>query len=213
MSFVTVAAGAKLEGQLRPILLVGVLLFTGAVRADAQNDGRRHRFWGGLGVGYGSASFSCDTCRSGPRLGGWDLYLAGGWWPSPQVRLGIEWREWFNGLKKAARLPGIGTFNVLLSYYPRIRGGPFIEAGVGRSWYDLGKGSGDPVEPFSSDTDYAFGAGWGYQVGVGWELHSYTPRVTYVRGNRRTLHAQDGGTVATGWRQNVLLVEVGYRTP
>jgi hypothetical protein len=190
------------------LIVALVLLFAGAVRADAQNDGRRHSFWAGFGLGYGSASFSCDTCHSDPWLGGYDFYFTGGETFSPHVRVGAELRRWFHWLKRGI-LPSSGTVTVLLSYYPRVRGGPLVEIGCGRSWYDLGK----PIESFSSDATYASGTGWGCTAGVGWELRSFTPRVTFAYGSGKRLQAPDGATMTTGWKQNVLLVEAGYRTP
>lgn len=181
-----------------------VLLFAGAVRADAQNDGRRHGFWGGFGLGSGLASFSCDTCHSGPWLGGYDFYFTGGHTYGPHVRVGAELRRWSRWVKRGT-LPSSGTVTLLLSYYPRVHGGPLGEIGCGSSWYDLRKAS--------SDTTYASGTGWGCSASVGWELRSFTPRLTYAYGSVGTLHAPGGATVATGWRQNVFLVEAGYRTP
>src|SRR5712664_2289993 len=53
----------------RFLLVVGALLFACDAPAHAQDDGTRHGFWFGLGLGYGSAHVACDTCSSGPRLG------------------------------------------------------------------------------------------------------------------------------------------------
>jgi hypothetical protein len=126
-----------------------------------------------------------------------------------------EYRAWLNGLKKDDSLPTLDLGTLLLTYYPRIRGGPFVEAGGGFANYSLEKGTGDPIEPVSKTTpSFAEGWGWGYALGVGWSrLSGFTPRVTYAYGEERRLHAAGDGTVATGWKQKVLLVEVGFRTP
>jgi hypothetical protein len=120
-----------------------------------------------------------------------------------------------NGLKKGKELGVITTGTAVVSYYPRVNGGPFLEGGVGLSDYLLGKGTGDPIEPISRDTTYASGAAWGYTLGLGWTVPgktvSFTPRVDYALGRTRTLHSPDGATVATGWTPNVLLVEAGFR--
>ena len=201
-----------LTATARSRVIVGVLLVACARPVRAQDECRRHGFWFGLGLGYGSAHVACDTCSSGPRLGGWDLSFDLGATPSPHVGLGVGGFGWLHGWK-GDRLPAIDTWTVSLSYYPRIHGGPFVEAGVGLSHYMLAKGTGDPLESISNGTSPAAGTGVGYTLGVGWEVNggSLTPRVTYAYGSVGTLHASDGATVATGWRQNLLLVELGFR--
>src|SRR2546429_2682488 len=103
------------------------LLFAGAVPAHAQDDRARHGVWGGLGLGYGLASFSCDSC-SHPPLSGFVISGNFGVTPNPHVRLGLGLDGWENGLH-TGKLPTIEMWTVLLSYYPRISGGPDIEAG------------------------------------------------------------------------------------
>jgi len=177
--------------------------------AQAKQDRPRHGLWGGFGLGYGSAGFSCDTDCSGSRFGGVTVSFDLGWTFGPHVRLGAEGRGWMHGLN--GNVPEVYTGGVLLSYYPRIRGGPFYEGGVGVSYYDLGKGTGDPLEPVSG-TPYYSGTGWGLTLGAGWDFgNGGVARLDYAYGNVGSLHAPDGATIATGWRQNVLFIEVGIR--
>src|SRR4029077_13734525 len=129
-----------------------------------------------------------------PRLGGWTVTGDFGWIPIQNMRLGADFRTWVNGSKKDRPLPFIGTLTMLLSYYPRIRSGPFVEGGLGLSYYTLGQGTGDPIEPLSKTRTYNSGTGWGHTIGVGWEGHSVTPRVTYAYG-------KESGTVPPGWKQ------------
>src|SRR5205809_5067397 len=89
----------------RSPLVVTVMLLANVTPVLAQQ--ARHRFWLGGGLGYGAASVSCDTCRGGQRLGGWTAAFEAGATLSPHVRVGAEWREWFNGLKPGGRLPSI----------------------------------------------------------------------------------------------------------
>jgi hypothetical protein len=197
----------------RPLLVVGVLLFARDALAHAQDS--RHGTWMEWGLGYGSASFSCDTCTRSTQFGGWTFAFEIGGTPSDQVRLGAELRSWFNGLKRSAPLAGIATGTLSVSYYPRFRGGPFLEGGAGLSYYVLGKGTGDPIEPLSRDTTYYSGTGWGFTFGVGWEVplghgDALTPRISYHHGFVSTLHSPDGARVATGWNQNLLSVEVRF---
>jgi len=199
-----------------PILVVLMSLdVLPALAQGMQEHGKQHGFWAGLGFGYGSARSSCDNCSNSPRLGGWTFSGDFGWMPGQHVRVGVEFREWLNGLKKNSQLPVITAATMLMSYYARTGAGPFVDGGVGLSHYMIGKGTGDPIEPFSRDTTYASGAGWGYTLGVGWTVrslgNSFTPRVTYAFGNKRTLHTPDGAPIATGWEPRVLLIEGAWR--
>src|SRR5205823_1217059 len=87
------------------------------------------------------------------------------------------------------------------------RHGPCLGAGFGFSNYALEHGTGDPLEPVSDDPSYFSGTGWGYTLGVGWE----SLRIVYHYGKVGALRDPRGATVATGWRQNMLLVEFAGR--
>lgn len=73
--------------------------------STAHGPAGRHGFWLDLGLGRGSASFSCDTCRRGPRLGGSEISIGVGGTPSPHVQLGVEWRAWINGWAESPQPP------------------------------------------------------------------------------------------------------------
>ena len=165
-----------------------------------------------LGLGYGSASFSCDTCASTQHLGGWTLSFGAGGTLSPHLRLGADVRVWVNGLKAGEKLPGIDVVGLKLSYYRRPRGGPFALAGVGLSHYEVCKGRGDPLEPCTTGSSYYSGSGWGVTLGGGWEIArgrgALRPVLTFHHGAVRRVHSPDGATVATGWNQNLLTVEL-----
>ena len=184
------------------ILLLSLLWFATGVRANAQDDTTRHTLWGGLGLGYGLASFSCDSCEHA-ALSGWSFFLNGGITPSAHLRAGVEGDFWLNGLRKGP-LPTIDTWTVFLACYPRIHSRLYIQGGVGLSHYGLEHGTGDPLEPGSHDPAYAAAMGWGYTLGVGWEDRV---RLTYARGNVGTLHG--GGPGSASWRQNLFLLELG----
>jgi len=192
------------------LLVVPVIALLGIVPTYAQAP--RHGAWMDLGLGYGSASFSCDTCSGSQRLGGWTIsFGAGGTW-NPHLRVGGAARVWLNGLKTGGRLPGIDAVTLSLSYYHRTYGGPFVVGGAGLSHYELCKGTGDPIEPCSRDTTYLSGWGWGLTLGAGWEIpngrSAVRPLVAFHRGVVRALHSSGGATVATGWKQNLLTVEL-----
>lgn len=190
----------------RLLIIVSVLLYTCDELARAQGDDTRHGVWLGVGLGYGAAGFSCDTCGQGRELDGWTFNLGLGGTPNPHVRLGVQGDFWMNGLRRG-QLPTISAGTVLLAYYPHVTGSSFVEAGVGRSNYALEHGTGDPLEPVSHDPSYLSGTGTGFALGFGWE----SLRVVYHYGNVGALRDPSGATVATGWKQKMVLVGIVSR--
>jgi len=190
----------------RLLIIVSVLLYTCDALARAQGDDTRHGAWLGVGLGYGSAGFSCDTCGRSRELGGWTFNLGLGGTPNPHVQLGVQGDFWENGLRRG-RLPTISTGTVLLAYYPRVTGSAFVEAGLGLSNYALEHGTGDPLEPVAREPSYFSGTGRGYTLGFGWE----GIRVVYHYGNVGALRDPSGAMIATGWKQKMLLVEIANR--
>jgi hypothetical protein len=150
-----------------------------------------------------------------PRLGGWTVSADVGWRVNQHWQIGADFRSWLNGLKADDSLPGFYTGTALLSYYPRIpwARGLFVEGTRGFSWYEMTRGSGDPLEPVPVNSPtYASGNGSAYTIGLGWEGRQWiTARLTYVHGEQRSIHAGGDGTVATGWRQRAVFVEAGVR--
>jgi hypothetical protein len=204
-----------MTSNARSLLIVSLLLRVSVPHTDAQET-QSGRLWGGFGLGYGAASFACTSCdyrqvtgSNSNRLDGWTVSGSFGWRFNRRVRLDLEYRGWLNGLKAGDSLPGIDHFTLFLSDSPRILRGLFVEGGGALTHYTLGLGRGDPLEPHQRVDDFAAGYGWGYGFGAGWHGRScFTPRVTYIYGKEPRLHAADGVTVATGWRHNVLLLEI-----
>ena len=192
----------------RSLTVLSVLSFAGAILAPAQDN--MHGLWMDLGLGYGSARFACDTCTSNHRLDGWTLSGGFGGTLSPHVHLGGDIRVWLNGLKAGTPLPGISLGSLVLSYYPRRRGGPFVLGGAGVSHYEVCKGKGDPIDPCTNDPSYSSGTGWGFTVGAGWEIRSWLqPVLAYHYGAIGKVNSS-GGSVATGWKQSLLTLEVRF---
>lgn len=196
----------------RSLLVITALGLLSTAGAHAQNDTLRHGFWFGVDLGGGSMEFSCDTCMSDSRVGGFSGGLSLGATLTPHARLGADLRGWQHGLS-SDRAPRIVTAMMLLDYFPRIRGGPFAEGGGGYSNYSLVKESGDPLELDHVDTTYHSGKGWGYALGAGWDFQSagFTPRIVFLRGIVGTLHSPSGSPVATGSKQSLLLIEACFR--
>jgi hypothetical protein len=190
---------------VRALLVIAVVLLRCGAPLHAQGSGVRHGGWGGLGFGFGTAKFACDTCR-GPWLAGVTLMGHLGFTPNPHVRVGFGGSGWAQPWK-GKNVPTIDSWSVLVSYYPRIRGGPFVDAVVGTAHFDLAQ-NGDPEAPSP-----AAGTGLGLTLGFGWEVNGgyFTPRVYYTFGNVGALRDASHATVATGWTQHLLVVEVGFR--
>lgn len=188
-----------------------------AAQASAQDTRRSHGFWVGGGPGAGSIGFICDSCnrlltegRNGPRLGGWMYSVNVGYAASAHTQVGIEYRSWLHGWKGDS-LPSLELGNVLVTYFPRLQGGPFFEGGTGVSYYSLVQGTGDPIEPVSESTpSSAAGWGWGYTLGAGWDFHHLRPRLTYAHGREHHVH-NSSVNVANGWTHDALLFEIGIR--
>ena len=194
-----------MRAALGSLLVIAVVLLRCEVPLHAQDSGARHGAWGGLGLGFGTAKFTCDTCH-GPWLGGFILMGHFGFTPNPHVRVGFGGSTW-EGPWKGKNVPIIDSWSVLVSYYPRRRGGPFVDAVVGTAHFDLA-----PNDDFEAPSPAA-GTGLGLTLGVGWTVNGghFTPRVYYTFGNVRVLRDASNATVATGWKQHLLVVEVGFR--
>src|SRR5437588_1056976 len=85
--------------------------------------------WGVLGLGTGSANVACAGCRSGWTLGGPTLLSTVGKMITPRLGVGVGLDEWWLGA--AAGTEVIKTGTVLVHYYPTLRPGAFVEAGLG----------------------------------------------------------------------------------
>ena len=104
------------------------------------------------------------------------------------------------------------TATASLWYYPRLRGGPFVEGGVGLSDYRVQKVKRVFLGNAFADSTYVAGTGGGVTFGVGWEVPQGEFRVAYAYGYVGALHAPGGTTVAKRWKQNLLLVQVEFRS-
>ena len=208
-------SGSALRSSL---LLFALVLSSFSAIAVAQDYSPRHGFWAGAGLGFGPATFTCNSCdyhrataNNRAQLGGWAISFGLGGTPSPRLRVGAEYWAWLHGLNDS--LPEIELLSLLVAMYARDHGGPFLELGAGFSNYSLVQGTGDPIEPVSKNPNvFVDGGGTGLKLGVGWEFRSdFTPRITYSLGREETLETAGGTTVARGWTHHVLLLELAIR--
>jgi len=200
----------------RSLFLLTLLLF-GAGRSALAQDEQRHGFWFGFGLGYGPATFACDSCdyrqataSNQARISGGTVSFGLGGTPSPRFRVGAEYRSWLHGQKNDS-IPTIETVSLLFALYARERGGPFLEGGVGVSSYALQKAPADLIEPESKAGTFVSGGGLALNLGAGWDFGSFSPRIAYSLAREDPLKGDGAATVATGWRHKVLVLEVGIR--
>ena len=180
------------------VLLAGLCAAASAARA--QYPQRRDGFWIGFGLGYGTATVSCDNCNFGPRTGGVSAFLKLGGAPSRNLLIGGAINGWAHSDGSATETVTNATASIYL--YPRRRSGFFVTGGLGVSNYHV-----------NSDPSWD-GTGWGLTAGAGYDLRfgrdvSLTPVVNYFWGGVGDVNRPTLGVVATGWRQNVLDVGLG----
>jgi len=184
------------------VATVMLLSLTTPSVAQAPIGAQRHGFWLAVGVGGGSAHVSCDSCGNHSGRGGVSYSIALGATPNPRLRVGAEWRYW---VRYVDTVPLIQTYTALASYYPRPRGGPFVEAGLGLARYSA-----------SFHTILYVANGLGMSVATGWEIPfrggpSLRSQVSYLMGAVGTLRRSSGTLVATGWKQHLLLIEIRFQ--
>jgi hypothetical protein len=175
------------------------LLSCAASAARAQYPQRRDGFWIGFGLGYGSASISCDNCTSGSRIGGFTGFLKLGGTPSRNVLVGASLNGWTRATQGVNE--SIGNITASLFYYPVTASGFFVTGGLGFSAYNINS------SPEVNGSGWGFTGGAGYDVRVGRNV-SLTPVVNYVYGALGDFGVPGIGT-ARGWKQNVIDVGLG----
>src|SRR5207302_9835113 len=115
---------------IRSLLLFALVLSSSSAIAVAQDYSPRHGFWGEAGLGFGPATFTCNSCdyhrataNNRSQLGGWAISFGMGGTPSPRLRVGAEYWVWLHGLRMTA-CPR-SSFSVSLSRCtPATRGVP-----------------------------------------------------------------------------------------
>jgi hypothetical protein len=125
----------------------------------ASAQAHEHRgFWIGFGFG-GGVNFTQGL--DGERLAGGSGYLRLGGTPSQRLLLGFEGIGWGRHYQGAALGRGNGAFVAM--YYPSIKGGGFLKAGVGTATISRATSSGSTTSTTSEP-------GFGLTLGTGWDL-------------------------------------------
>ena len=198
-------------------LMLPILFESGVTWAsvDAQAAPSRHGGWLTLGLSYGSAHFSCDSCHTARHTDGTDVLLSLGGMLNPRWRVAANleiWEHWFPG---GDTLKETTTAGVSAYYYPCVRRGFFLEAGSGLTDYRMLRGLHEGILFESADWTFFKGLGWGATGAMGYDLrvghHSViTPRLAYTHGAIGGLRTPFGTTAANRWRQNVLSLGLEY---
>lgn len=114
------------------------------------------RFWGGVGVGTGSARVSCDICEN-DREAGMTASAALGFGLGERVRLGVEGNAWLDQDDNLDTLLWSATFSGYL--YPRGTEGLWTKAGMGIMRYRA-----------ETDRDDVEANAFGVLIGAGYDI-------------------------------------------
>ncbi len=164
----------------RLALLILAAVLGPAPQAMAQDDGapkglevvnnptRRSGFWGSLGFGVGSETFSVPDSAVQP---GWltspTFNMRVGGTPNLHLRLGGELISWYNDAggysQTLGGLAGIGQI------YPSTTQGFFLKGGGGYAWNSFGE---DYYCSWYScyEYGYSYDSGFMWTAGAGWEI-------------------------------------------
>lgn len=166
----------------------------------AQTPQHREGVWWAFGLGYGTYRHTCDRCeRPTGRTETTAAWLGAGVAASRRVSVGLELAS---GYLRAGT--HVTSTSLIALVYPAVAKGFFVRAGAGTSSYRQRLWADYP--PFR-------GSGWGWQLGVGWDMRvdrrlSFTPMLVYRAGAPGTV-AVGVDTAATNLRQSSLALTVG----
>jgi hypothetical protein len=177
--------------------------------AGAQRPHLREAFWGGVGLGYGSADASCEQCFSFPRDGGGIASVKLGYTVSDRVLIAGDVLAWIGS--RAGTTVVMANITLATSLYLERASGLFVKAGVGSSMYREPEHVGtDQVERGLS------GAGPGIILGVGNDFRvgnnaSLTAAVDFIYGWVGAVYdrSHSYAPIRTRQAQNLLSVTLG----
>lgn len=133
-----------------------------------KNPSRRSGFWGTLGFGVGSESFSVPP---GVQPPGWlaspTFNMRIGGTPNVHLRLGGELISWYNDDGAYSQTLG-GTLGIA-QLYPSVTQGFFLKGGGGYAWNSFGEDYYCNWY-YCYQYGYAEDSGFVWSVGAGWEI-------------------------------------------
>ena len=167
---------------IRTIAAVALLTAPAAVSAQGRGMARpvapvqtqdRSGYSLSLGLGGASSALTCPGCGTSDRETAASGYLRLGKGFTPSVMLGVELNGWN---KTENQVTGrTGMLSAIAQWYPSLTNGFFAKAGLGMGRTTLE----------SSPTNKIESTGFGYQVGMGYDMGiarrwSITPYVNYL---------------------------------
>lgn len=177
-----------MRSQWWGIAATAILMLAGTATAQEAprglvevDEGGRHGFWGGLGIGAGGEAFDLrDGLGYSDVLYRPTVSLRLGGTPNRYLRLGGEVLGWIND--QGDRTESLTSVLFITQLYPAPMTGLYLKGGLG-----LGRNEVDFNDGFGvGDTGFAglLGAGWEVRVGKRWYLnpavdlveHRYTGR-------------------------------------
>jgi hypothetical protein len=181
-----------------PVFALLALVAVPAASAQG-NPHAREGFWIGVGSGFGSVDFVCDTCANFDRESGLLTFLKAGTTVSPRTLVGVELAVWRKDISGSTVT--VGQVNVAGSFYLRPQSGFFLKIGGGFSTYSSTNGGE------RSGLGGAFTLGAGYDIRVASNI-SLTPVVGYLHGDVDDIKV-DGVTQDAAWRQSAFHIGLG----
>jgi hypothetical protein len=165
---------------LRRIILIAATVSAVVVgSAEAQNTILRDGFYSTIGIGFGSAKFSCDQCDGGRQSGVSGLFAIGTAIDQPII-IGVELDFFYKS--QDFEDGWIATVTAFGQWYPASTGPFFVKGGLGL---------GSTKVTFETQTggfDSRSKSGFGYMVAVGYDWRigsalSLTPLVGWYGGS------------------------------
>ena len=162
----------------RSVLMIAALAAAVVGSAEAQYNNIRDGFYSTIGIGFGSAKFSCDQCDGGRQNGVSGLFAIGTAIDQPLI-IGAELDLFY---KRQDFDDGwIATVTAFGQWYPASTGPFFVKGGLGMGWTQV---------TLQTPTGFASRSksGFGYMVAVGydWRIAYYlsvTPLVGWYGGS------------------------------
>lgn len=133
------------------------------------NPGRRSGFWGSIGLGVGSETFTVPDSVPPP---GWlaspTFNMRIGGTPDVHLRLGGELISWYNS--EGGFNQSLGGMAAIGQIYPSTTQGFFLKGGGGYAWNSFSEDSYCSYYYYCYNYVYAHDSGFMWTAGAGWEI-------------------------------------------
>jgi hypothetical protein len=132
------------------------------------NPSRRSGFWGSVGLGVGSETFSVpDTVAQPGWLAAPTFNMRVGGTPDAHLRLGGELISWYN--EDGGLTQSLGGMAGIAQIYPSTTQGFFLKGGGGYAWNSFGEDYYCAYY-YCYESGYSYDSGFMWTAGAGWEI-------------------------------------------